>query len=260
MHPEILNAYKTITSPQNSRIKELIKLKQPKYRRESGVFVVENLAIIYDALKDGFDFEALFVTSEFAVKNQEQLDFLTANSQAGEFYLIDSKTNKAYSDLSTPSGITALYKIKINSLSKKSVVYLAGVNDPGNLGTIMRNALAFGLENLVLSKECADPFSAKTISAAKDAIFKLNIFEDRVGDWLEKCALPIYATSSHEGRDLKKFQAAEKFCLVLGSESQGVPAEILQSADEKIKIVISKKIESLNVAAAAAILFYELQK
>lgn len=237
-----------------------MKLKQSKYRRETGLFVVENLTIIYDALKSGFAFEAFFVTAEFAAKNKEQVDFLTANSQSAELYLIDSKTNKAYSDLSTPSGITAVYKIKINSLSKDSVVYLDGVSDPGNLGTIMRNALAFGLENLVLSKECADPYSAKTISASKDAIFKLNILEDRTDDWLEKCALPIYATSSHEGTALGKFKPAKKFCLVLGSESQGISPEILASADEKIKINISNKIESLNVAAAAAILFYELQK
>ena len=252
--------YKTITSAQNSHIKELIKLKQPKYRRETGLFVVENLTIIYDALRSGFAFETLFITEEFAAKNREQVDFLTANSQSAELYLIDSKINKAYSDLSTPSGITAIYKIKINSLSKDSVIYLDGVSDPGNLGTIMRNALAFGLENLVLSKECADPYSAKTISASKDAIFKLNILEDRADDWLKKCALPIYATSSHEGTQLEKFKPAKKFCLVLGSESQGVSPEILASATEKIKITISNKIESLNVAAAAAILFYELQK
>jgi len=124
----------------------------------------------------------------------------------------------------------------------------------------MRNALAFGFENLVLSKDCADLYAAKTISAAKDAIFKLNILEDRDGVWLENCEFPVYATSSHEGVSLGEFQPSKKFCLVLGSESQGVSPEILARSDRNICIAISNKIESLNVAAAAAILFYELKK
>lgn len=252
--------FQIITSSQNNRIKELAKLNLPKYRRDLGLFMVENLAIIRDALASGFDFEALFITEDFYAKNKESIEFIKNHSQSKELYLINEKLNQSYSELSTPSGITAIYQMRGRELSDDSVVYLDGVSDPGNLGTIMRSALAFGLENLVLSKECADIYNAKTIAAAKDAIFKLKIIEDREGAWLKECSLPILATSSHEGALLGEFKLMSKFCLVLGSESHGVSKEIMERADQKIKIAISNKIESLNVATAAAILFYELKK
>jgi len=253
------NNYQTISSYHNSQIKLLEKLNSKKYRQEEKLFMVENLAIIYDALKDGFDFEALFVTEEFARKNSEKLEFLEDNSQLENFYSIDQKSNNYYSNLETPSGITAIYKMQENKLDKNSVIYLNGVSDPGNLGTIMRSALAFGFTNLVLDKTCVDIYNYKVINAAKDAIFKLNIIEDKTGEWLENCKLPIYGTDSHSGTALAKFIPAKVFCLVMGSESHGADPEILKRAKENIKIEISDKIESLNVATAAGILMYQLR-
>lgn len=253
------NNYQVISSQHNSQIKLLEKLNSKKYRQEEKLFMVENLAIIYDALKDGYDFEALFVTEEFARKNSEKLEFLEDNSQSENFYSIDQKSNNYYSNLETPSGITAIYKLQENKLDKNSVIYLNGVSDPGNLGTIMRSALAFGFTNLVLDKTCVDIYNYKVINAAKDAIFKLNIIEDKTGEWLENCKLPIYGTDSHSGTELAKFKPAKVFCLVMGSESHGVDPKILERAKENIKIEISDKIESLNVATAAGILMYQLR-
>jgi TrmH family RNA methyltransferase len=255
----IIENYQKIISSDNKQIKILEKLNTKKYREEFGQFIVENLAIILDALKAGHDFESLFVTEEFISKHQEQISYLKNNSGAANFYLIDSKLNKCYSSLDTPSGITAVYNIKKKELNKSSVIYLNGINDPGNLGTIMRSALAFGFMNLVLDKTCVDIYNSKVISAAKDSFFKLNIIEDKNGEWLAKNNLPIYATSSHVGTSLAKFKAVKNFCLVLGSESHGVSEEIMGLTDKKIKIEISSDIESLNVATAAAILFYELK-
>ena len=250
--------FKKISSVQNDRIKELLKLRSAKNRRLAGRFIVENLAIISDSFADGYFFEALFVTEEFAAKNQELLEKLATGASRAEFFLITEKINQAYSELSTPSGITGVYKINNHRLADGRVVYLDGISDPGNLGTIMRSALAFGWENLVLSQDCVDPYNAKTVSAAKDAIFKIRLLEDREGGWLKKTSLPLYATDVRTGTELKKFKPAEKFCLVLGSESHGVSPEIMKRAAQKINIATFDKIESLNVAAAAAIIFYEL--
>lgn len=250
--------FKSIISSQNEQIKHLAKLGQVKYRRESGLFLVENLAIIHDALAGGQDFEELFVTEDFVVKNPKMLEFFDTHSAVQEVYLINEKVNRSYSELSTPSGITALYRFPKRDLDSESVVYLDGVSDPGNLGTILRNALAFDFSNIILGFDCADLYNSKTISAAKDAIFKLNILEDRDGEWLEKNKLPLLATSSHKGTELRNFVVPKKFCLILGSESHGISDKLLKKADKKIMIPISEKIESLNVAAAAAILFYEL--
>jgi TrmH family RNA methyltransferase len=252
--------YQEITSPQNNQLKLLGKLDSKKDRQEAGLFLVENLAIIIDALKAGYDFEALFVTQEFLDKHGEQIDYLQDNSKSRDFFLINSKLNKLYSSLDTPSGITALYKIKSGELDKSSVVYLNGISDPGNLGTIMRSALAFDFNNLVLDRNCVDIYNPKVISAAKDAIFKLNIIEDKDGQWIKQTKLPVYAANSDAGTDLEKIKPAKTFCLVLGSESHGISEEIIKSVDKNIKIDISDKIESLNVAAAAAILFYKFKQ
>jgi RNA methyltransferase, TrmH family len=252
--------YQKITSPQNSQIKFLEKLNLKKYRQGLKQFMVENLTIIVDALKDNHDFEALFVTAEFANKHQEQLDYLHNNSQCQNFYLIDSRLNKQYSNLDTPSGITAVYDIKEKKPDKTSVIYLNGISDPGNLGTIMRSALAFDFSNLVLDENCVDVYNPKVVNSAKDAIFKLNIIVDKTGKWLKNNKLPIYTTNSQVGVNLAQFKPAKAFCLVLGSESHGISPEIAKQAAKSIKIEISEQIESLNVASAAAILFYELKQ
>lgn len=252
--------YKQITSQDNTQIKLLQKLKAKKYRHEFRQFAVENLAIIFDALKDGYDFEALFVTEEFRDKHPEKLKILEDNSQAPDFYLISRKLNERYSYLDTPSGITAIYSMRTKELDSSSVVYLNNIGDPGNIGTIMRSALAFNFNNVVLDKDCADIYNPKVISAAKDAIFKLNILEDNDGGWIQGNKLPVYTADSGHGVDIADLNPARVFCLVLGSESHGVSPDITKLAETSIRIGISAKIESLNVSAAAAILLYELRK
>jgi TrmH family RNA methyltransferase len=252
--------YRQITSPQNSYIKLLERLKIQKHRRKEQKFMVENLAIIFDALESGYDFEALFITEEFALKHKDKLTFLQRHSRSQNFYLVDSKLNKLYSSLDTAPGIAAIYLVREKKLSGSPVVYLNGISDPGNLGAIMRSALAFNFINFVIDRNCADIHNPKVISAAKDAIFKLNIIEDNSDDWLHKNELPVYAASAQSGFDLSAFKPAQTFCLVLGNESHGISTQIMRIADNAINIKISPQIESLNVAAAAAILFYELGK
>ncbi|MDD3375072.1 MAG: RNA methyltransferase [Candidatus Omnitrophica bacterium] len=253
---------KEITSLKNTKIKWLKKLSQKKHRRQNNQFIVENLTIIYDALKSGYDFQDLFVTKDFVDRHQEKFEYLQEKSKVPEYYLIDEELNKYYSQLDTPSGITAVYEPKPSSLDQaKSVVYLNGIKDPGNMGTIMRSALAFGVSNVVLDATCVDIYNPKVINAAKDAIFKLNIIEDSLGVWLKKNkgVLPIYVANSSDGISLSEVKSGKRFCLVLGSESHGVSEEIVQLADKNIRIEITGDIESLNVSSAAAILLYGLK-
>lgn len=251
-----------ITSLKNSQIKRLKKLTQKKYRRQNNAFIVENLAMIYDALNSGFDFLELFVTKEFIDKNTSKFDHLQSNTKIKEYYLIDPDLNRSYSQLDTPSGITAVYSKNNKAYDDNgAVVYLNGIKDPGNIGTIMRSALAFDVANIVVDSECVDIYNYKSVSAARDSIFKLSILEDENGKWLNgiKGKLPIYVASSNSGEKLLDIHNVNNFCLVLGSESHGVSQHIIGLADKSIKIEISKQIESLNVASAAAILLYKLR-
>jgi RNA methyltransferase, TrmH family len=257
---ENLNDFQVITSTQNFRIKLLKKLALKKYRHEQGLFFIESLTIIYDALASGYDFESFFMTDEFVSKNKKSIDAILKLSNCTDYFLVDDKINKHYSQLDTASGITAVFKLQNKELSDASVIYLNSVGDPGNLGTILRSALAFGFVNMVLDENCADVYNAKAINAARDAIFKINIAIDHSGKWLKNCPLPIYASSSHIGQDLENFRPKSNFCLVLGSESYGVSSKILDKAAKTIRIETTGQIESLNVASAAAILLYQFRK
>lgn len=240
-----------ITSKDNPRLKYLEKLvKQKKFRKSEAKFVIENWAIISDALEAAYNFEELFVSESFLDKHEV----------SGDYYLVDNKLNKNYSSLDTAPGVAAIYKIKENKLASGSVIYLNAISDPGNLGTILRSALAFGFKNIVLDKNCVDLYSPKVLMAAKDAIFKLNIIEDKNNEFINNTNLAIYATSSHLGNNLSEFKIDSDFCLVLGNESHGVDQEILEKSKANIKIEISSSMESLNVASAAAILLYELRR
>ncbi|PLX27331.1 hypothetical protein C0583_03365 [Candidatus Parcubacteria bacterium] len=179
-------------------------------------------------------------------------------SQA-ELFLINETVNKHFSNLDTPSGITALYRIKTKDLNNtKPIIYLNSINDPGNLGTIIRSMLAFGFDNLVMDEHCADPYNPKTISSAKNSIFEINTFKDKNFEFLQSTKLPIYVSLPGKGEDIKSFQPESNYILIIGSESHGADKDIIELAKKKINIKINKQIESLNASVATSIMLYEL--
>lgn len=253
-----------IESKDSNKIKELRKLGLKKYRKKTGMFIVENFKIIQDGLENNFYFEDIIVTKSFLAKNEDELKRIVEKNNNLDVFLIADKLNKAFSALETPSGVCAVY----NNIEKeinlnKSIVYLNGINDPGNLGTILRSALALGIENVVLDETCVDLYNSKTIQAAKDAIFKLNIVFDEnrkiAREIKEKMAM--YVTNVEKGEDVSLvFQPQNKACIVLGNESLGVSKDLEEMADKFINIKTTSKIESLNVAISAGIIFHELFK
>lgn len=252
-----------ITGKDNEKIKHLKKLKQVKYRDKFAEFFVENTAIIIDGLKAGYCFKSLFATEKFIKKNREKFKFILDKSGAKEYCVIDEKINKAFSNLDTAPGICAVYAKEKKEIDFNApVVYLNGISDPGNLGTIMRSALAFSLKNIAADEFCADIYNYKTINAAKDAIFKLNIAVDKNLALLKKLKqeMKIFSTRMKSAEDAVMLKKRKKFCLVLGGESRGVSEEIEKLADGFVTIEMSGDLESLNVAAAAAIIFYIINR
>ncbi len=270
-----------ILSLSNEKIKYLKKLGDKKFRDQEGKFLVENLRIIHDALKGGFKPESLFITEEMLTKDDERKKYIVKNID--ECFVITDKLNKFFSFLTTPSGITAVYKkderepafAKSSLLRQDSegqvceakkeidlgkiIVYLNGINDPGNMGTIFRTALAFDLENIVVDETCVDIYNPKVVSAARDAIFKLNVWYDKDLEIFKKIKkeMKIYATNLRKGVGVESIKD-KKFCVVLGNEANGVDEKILKQADGFIKIDMSKKIESLNVGVTAGIIFNKI--
>lgn len=259
-----------IASKNNAKIKTLRLLGQKKYRDENGKFLVENAVIIRDAAKAGIVFDAIFATKNFIENDKEMFNLIVHNTKSSECYLIDEKINKSFSSLDTAPGIAAVYskpKSKIDFAGP--IIYLNAINNPGNVGAILRSALAFGLKNIVIDEHSADVYNPKTINAAKDAIFKLNIEFDKNREFLINLkrmsirsglasSWPIFSTQLEKSGGLDILKNQKLFCVILGSESHGVDKEIREISDDFIRIPISKEVESLNVAASAAIIFYEI--
>jgi len=245
------------------KIKELKKLELNKYRVQSGLFLVENHNTFFDALKSGFYPQEIYVTEEFLSDKQGELEkFLQKTKQNIPVFQISAPMNKHFSSLETPSGLAAVYPLPTMSEKiKGSVIYLNGLNDPGNVGTIIRSAVSFGIENIVIDEKCADPFGPKTISATKDAIFKVKIFKDKnreIIKQLQKQTTIVCATVSQNNTELSEvFKKTGDYCIVIGSEARGIDDEILALSHTNVCIKTSDKIESLNAACAASIFLYE---
>lgn len=255
-----MDKIKTISSLDNEKIKYLNKLNNKKERDENQEFFIENLKTISDALRSGFKPRAVFVTEELMELKDPRVARIMEQSQ--EVYAINEKVNNKFSNLETPSGIAAIFpKLEgsINVLKKN--IYLNAINDPGNLGTILRTALAFGFKNIIVDEHCADIYNSKTISASKDAIFKLNIISDKERQAFDKlkAKMKVYSTNLEGGQDPKIIKD-KKYCLVFGSEASGVNQDILDRSDAFIRLEMSQEIESLNVAVAAGIVLYQLKE
>ncbi len=250
--------FKEIKSKENNKIKEIKKLALKKYRVTLNKFTVENWVIVLDAFKSGYDFEEILLTKEFVDKHKNDIEILKEKIGEDKFYLIDGKINKHISQLKTPSGVLAVYETSESKIKKGSaVVYLNNISDPGNLGTIFRTCLAFDFKNIVVDDQCVDIYNYKTINAAKDSLFKINISKDINGEWISNTKLPIYITLPSQGKSLKEFFPAKEFCLVLGGESNGIDEKIIKKAAEEINIKTSPSIESLNVAISASIILHD---
>jgi len=164
-----------------------------------------------------------------------------------------------YKNLSSYQSLPKIMGIARYSLAEEitdKVIYLDGVQDPGNLGTIERSALAFGFKSVILSKDCVSPFNTKAVQASKGSIFDLNIkymeLEDLVTEGYE-----LYLTCL-EGEDIRyqKLHREGKICLVIGNEGQGIREKNLKLPGHKIRLEINDKIESLNAGVAASIFMY----
>lgn len=252
--------FSNITSKSNPKIKLLKSLSRKKERQKNQKFLVESEKIIRDALVSGYHPEDLFVTPEFQVSNQSLLEEVEKKISPNIF-IISESLNKEFSSLVTPSGICAIYPFVDSKFStKKSLVYLNNISDPGNLGGILRVSLAFGFNNIVIDEESADMYNPKTIQAARDSIFKLNISFDQQRAHFMKIAKKIKIITSDVVGDgsFQDVDTNEQFCVIFGNEANGISDDIKNEANIKLRIQISPNIESLNVLSAASIILHQL--
>ena len=232
-----------IESRQNQRIKDLMKLSLPKYAKEQRLFKIEGFHALEMAKNSGS------LLSVFSTKEIKDLDVPQ--------YIVSRDIMESISSAETPQGVICVCSyLEVKPVKSDRVLLLDNVQDPGNLGTLLRTALAFGYNDVILRGGCSQ-YNEKVLQSTQGAIFELNILNEF--DKTKFKNYQIIATEIKGSVDLSTVGKIGKHILVLGNEAHGVSKELLEIADKRVRININK-IESLNVAIAGAIAMFELTK
>ena len=252
-----------ITSKDNEIVKNVRKLKEKKYRDINNEYIVEGIKMIKEAISEEAVIKLIVVCEENV--NSGTIDKkLLYEIAKYECIYVSKKVFDLISEVKTPQGILAVIE-KDNSEDKIDykqdvIVVLDGIQDPGNLGTILRTIDSVGLNQVIVSKETADAYNPKVVRSTMGAIFRVNIIEsDNLLDTLKnikKHKYKIMATSLETENSIYDIDYNKKV-LVIGNEANGVSKDILDYADEKIKIPMLGKTESLNASVATAVILYE---
>jgi TrmH family RNA methyltransferase len=232
-----------ITSVNNPLIKETTKLYQKKTRDELNQFIVEGDHLYFEAKKRGL-VKQVFTTDETMV---------------GEHVVhVSSNVLEKLTKTKTPQGIVAVCEKPKSGEPTSKVLMLEKVQDPGNLGTLLRSALAFGFKTIVLDR-CVDVYNDKVLRSTQGAIFALNIIEQSILEFMDEQPMyHIYGTSL-QGEPMESMKQFDNIALILGNEGSGITTRVLNLTDQNITINISE-IDSLNVAVAGSILMHHLAK
>lgn len=238
------------TSLENKKMKEIKKLNSKKYRDKTNLFLVEGEHLVLEAYKTGYLKELIL----------EQDALLPLNVPTS--YVTNDILN-SLTELETPAPMMAVCEKKESEELGKNLLLLDDIQDPGNLGTIIRSAVAFHIDTIILGTGCVDLYNSKTIRASQGMLFHINIIRKNLEEWiplLKEQGYLIMGTRVTHGKNVKDIAKPEKSAIIMGNEGNGVRDEILDLCDEYLYIPCNEVCESLNVGVAASIILYELDK
>ena len=240
-----------ISSVDNIKIKEIRKLKQNKYSKENKLFLVETQHLVKEAYNAGI------------LKEVIKLDSNSNNYEVNEIIVTDNVMKTLTSMPSIPSVIGICTYIEDSKNLGDKIVILDNVQDPGNIGTIIRTAVAFNYDTIVLSSNSVNKYNEKVIRASQGMLFKINIIEKDLIEFIPKLkeqGYDVYGTNVINGINIKEVNKSNKHAFILGNEGNGVSTEVENLVDKNIYIDINEHCESLNVGIAGAIIMYEMGK
>lgn len=237
-----------ITSTNNEHIKELAKLKEKKYRQLTNSFLVEGEHLVLEAYKCGL-IKELILKEDYLFPIPIKPTYVTSDI-----------LKKLSDNISTPPVMAVVSKKEEDKIGEK-VLILDNIQDPGNLGTIIRSCVAFNIDTLILSQDTVDLYNPKVIRSTQGMIFHLNIIIKKLDEIIPKLkedGYKIIGTKVTHGKDIKESKTYSHYAIILGNEGTGIKEEILSLCDEYIYIKTNEKCESLNVGVAGSIILYEL--
>ena len=237
-----------ITSLNNPTIKEISKLKNKKYRDLTNTYLVEGEHLVEEAYKNNLLIKIIL------------LEDTICNYDIEKIY-VTKEVMKKLTELDTPNKIIGIVKKNTPLPIGNKILILDNIQNPGNLGTIIRSSVAFDIDTIVLSPNTVDIYNPKVIRSTQGMIFYTNIITLELKEFINEIKTKnytIFGTNVRNGKNIKEITLPEKFALVLGNEGQGVSKEIESLCDDNIYIKMSSKCESLNVSVATSILLYEV--
>jgi len=239
-----------ITSLSNSQIKQVASLQNKKYRDEYKEFFIEGEKSIKEAIKFNQKIKNIYYCRKMI---DYKFDFPGTE--------VTEEIIKKISDVTTSQGIVAVCETpQYADFKKDRILFLDRVQDPGNVGTIIRTADAFGFDAVFLSKGCADVYSPKVVRATMGSIFHLPIIQNVAVEEIKAIGNKIYSSTLETNEFLNKLEIPESFTLVIGNEGKGISEEVKSITDKFVKIKMNGNAESLNASIAAGILMYEFSK
>lgn len=250
-----------IESKDNAKIKNAAKLaKDAKLRSENGVFFASTPKVVMDILAAGFVAESLFFTQAEYEKYSHKLI-------GQNVYIISDAVNQKLSEDKTSQGVFGIFKMQTADIDKifaaDKLIILEDIQDPGNMGAIMRTALAFGYENIVVSTKCADIYSPKVLRSSMTASVKLNVYKaDNIPNLVKELGAKGFstvATCLENSKELGSEKISLPVAVLIGNEGNGLSADTIAASTHKVKIPMSDKIESLNAAVSAGVMMWELR-
>ncbi|MBT7424661.1 MAG: RNA methyltransferase [Flavobacterium sp.] len=238
-------------SLSKNHLKLITSLSQKKYRHKYKLFVVEGMKVVQEFLNSSYELEILFSTE-------------SSFSYLDSFIEVSEQELKKISSLKTPNKVIALFKIPVqkNTSSSGLIVALDAINDPGNLGTIIRLCDWFGIDQLLCSKETVDCYNTKVVQSSMGSLTRVAISYIDLKEYLTSVSIPVFIADM-DGDNIYKMKPPTSAVLVMGNEANGISNSIKQIVSTKITIPRygnSQLTESLNVATATAILLSEFRR
>lgn len=250
-----------ITSTSNETIKYFISLNDKKTRMNAKRFIVEGYHLVNEASKTNL-LEAIISTDEKELKKINNV----------RRYLVNDAIINKIATTKNPQNILGIVKMLDHNITnllpiikgnKTKLIMLDDVNDPGNLGTIIRTAAGLGYDGIIMSPNTVDLYNEKVIRSTQGVMFKIPIIKANLQEvikMLKKEKVFCIGTALTNAKDVKHITKKDKFAICLGNEAKGISKEVLDNKDENVKIAMNNDVESLNVSIAAGIIMYEMME
>ncbi|UQS85288.1 RNA methyltransferase [Apilactobacillus apisilvae] len=253
-----------ITSVKNSRIKEWKKLKSKKGREKHSLYILESWHLVSEALDSNQDVQVILTTpKQFELHNEELINY------SKEIIEINDEIANDLGSTITPQGIFAIVGLPSSNIIENenidgSWLLLDNIQDPGNIGTMVRTADAAGMNGVIFGEGTSNQFNPKVLRAMQGSQFHLKIIEGDLNHWIDKLKenkLPIYGSELNDEASIySDIKPSRQFALIMGNEGNGMQKKLLDITTKNLYIPIKGNAESLNVAIAAGVLMFHLQK